>query len=202
MLSDIASSLTLIAMGILIYSVKNYIYPYLQKKAENIAQKEDIKELTRLVEDVRAKYTKEIEFLKSKLDRTNVVHRIQFEAEFRLYQDLSKFGLATVRDFVRLRPTPQSGLLPPEDGKSRFSNSQLEFCDCLDASEPFIPREVFAEFSKFKEVLVKAKVDIFYADPTEPESDEERKATRKAILEGLQASSAAIQRRLSTVLVE
>jgi hypothetical protein len=58
-----------------------YLRKYIGAKAENLAQKEDLRALTDIVEGVRAQF-----------ERANLVHRVQFEAEFRACQDVWRRG--------------------------------------------------------------------------------------------------------------
>jgi len=66
-----------------------YLRHYVGAKAKNLAEKEDLKDLTRIVERVRSQF-----------ERANLVHRVQFEAEFRVCQDLWRDAHSTFREFV------------------------------------------------------------------------------------------------------
>ena len=67
-----------------------FLRKYIGAKAENLAQKEDLGALTDIVEGVRAQF-----------ERANLVHRVQFEAEFRACQDVWREANNTHREFVR-----------------------------------------------------------------------------------------------------
>lgn len=58
---------TLILQVILFFTAKNLLPSYFNEKGKNLAQKEDIESLTKLVETVKFNFTQETEFLKSKL---------------------------------------------------------------------------------------------------------------------------------------
>jgi hypothetical protein len=66
-----------------------YLRKYIGAKAENFAQKEDLRALTNIVEGVRAQF-----------ERVNLVHRVQFEAEFRACQDVWREANNAHREFV------------------------------------------------------------------------------------------------------
>jgi nitrogen regulatory protein PII-like uncharacterized protein len=76
-----------------------YLRHYVGAKAKNLAQKEDLKDLTNIVERVRSQF-----------ERANLVHRVHFEAEFRACQDIWRGAHSTHREFVRL--FPMSGAVP------------------------------------------------------------------------------------------
>ena len=73
LMSDWKLFVIVAAIGVGVFYLRNYV----RKKAENLARKEDLKDLTDIVERVRAQF-----------ERANLVHRVQFEAEFRVCQDL------------------------------------------------------------------------------------------------------------------
>ena len=90
--------------------------PKVGAKAENLAQKEDLRALTDIVEGVRAQF-----------ERANLVHRVQFEAEFRACQDVWREANNTHREFVRLYPVAFGKPTPFQRGK--FINAQQAFPD-------------------------------------------------------------------------
>src|SRR5947199_8883829 len=89
-----------------------FLRKYRGAKAENLAQKEDLRALTDIVEGVRAQF-----------ERANVVHRVQFEAEFRACQDVWREGDNTHREFVRLFPVAFGKPTPFHRGK--FISAEL-----------------------------------------------------------------------------
>jgi hypothetical protein len=64
----VLSSLQLISIYFIWLFIKNYFSKYVDKKAENLATKEDIGEITRRTEEARRSYTHEIERLRSDLE--------------------------------------------------------------------------------------------------------------------------------------
>jgi hypothetical protein len=78
-----------------------FLRKYIGRKAENLAQKEDLRHLTDIVERVRTQF-----------ERANLVHRVQFEAEFRACQDVWREANNTHREFVRLFPFHSVNLRP------------------------------------------------------------------------------------------
>ena len=49
------------------FIINNYFGPYLRQKAQNLATKEDVTEITTLVENVKKDYTADLESLKAGL---------------------------------------------------------------------------------------------------------------------------------------
>jgi hypothetical protein len=60
-----------------------FLRPYLVEKGKNLASKEDIEELTRKVEGIKAQHSLELERLRSELGRASLIHKAQYETEFR-----------------------------------------------------------------------------------------------------------------------
>src|SRR5438270_1525962 len=85
-------------LALLIYFVRVTLPSYIQKKAENLAQKQDLRELTEIAERIRAQF-----------DKVNVVHRVQFEAEFRAYQSIWLGAHNVFKEFIRLNSLQHLG---------------------------------------------------------------------------------------------
>jgi hypothetical protein len=66
--------LTIAGLIILYYTLKNLLPSYFTEKGKNLATKEDISQLTQLVETVKFNFTKETEHLKSNLQFLNNLH--------------------------------------------------------------------------------------------------------------------------------
>lgn len=64
----------LIGFGSIYLLEKRYLRNYLDQKGKNLADKEDIQSITKIVEEIRSGFTKEIEFIKANL---NVLSNIQ-----------------------------------------------------------------------------------------------------------------------------
>src|SRR5712664_1804790 len=67
---------------------------YVKKKAKNLADKEDLKDLTLIVQKVKIGFQKVL-----------ATHRVQFEAEFRYYEDVWCAARALHKAFVKLLPS-------------------------------------------------------------------------------------------------
>ncbi|MEJ5092875.1 hypothetical protein, partial [Sphingobacterium faecium] len=63
------------------FLLKNYIPSYFNQKGKNFADKEDIKELTLKVEEVKISFSKEIEFFRAKIDIDKSNHISYYEEE-------------------------------------------------------------------------------------------------------------------------
>lgn len=66
--------LIIIGFAVIYYTAKNLLPSYFGEKGKNIATKEDIEEITTLVEQVKHSFTKETEYLKANLGLLTNIH--------------------------------------------------------------------------------------------------------------------------------
>jgi hypothetical protein len=164
------------AIGVGVFYLRNYV----RKKAENLAQKEDLKDLTDVVERVRAQF-----------ERANLVHRVQFETEFRVCRDVWRVAHDTHREFIRLFPIAVG---PPEEGqREKFVDAQLAFTNALEGCKPFVSAEVWRAFYSFDDLMIPWKD----AEIPMVERNEYRKEARLS----LERCAAEIRKRFSELLV-
>ncbi len=118
---------------------------YIEEKAKNLAQKEDLDLLTEIVEGV-----------KNRFERGTIVYKAQFEVEFARMQEIWKSARYLDRIFTDAFPHPEFSSTSIEKF-AVFKDAQIAFLDALDGSRPFIPLAVFDAFMKFDDLMVDAK---------------------------------------------
>ena len=158
-----------------------FLRRYIGVKAENLAQKEDLRALTEIVKGVRAQ-----------LERANLVHRVQFEAEFRACQDVWREANNTHREFVRLFPVAFGKPTPFQRGE--FISAQLAFADALAAWKPFMNQTVLKAFFEFENSMIVWKdVEMIPKESTKESREEARLSLERCAEE--------IRKRFSELLV-
>jgi hypothetical protein len=70
------------------YLLVNFLPGYFSEKGKNRATKEDIEDITGKIEGVKADYQREIEVLRSQLDRWTYRDKVAFEKEFEILTGL------------------------------------------------------------------------------------------------------------------
>ncbi len=158
------------------------LFGYVKRKAYNLAQKQDLDELTRIVEKVRSDFSK-----------TKLVHRVQFEAEFRYYEKIWQAVVALYDEVILLMPAPALELARSEQF-SKTKTQQIAYSRILADSKPFISAEVWEVLKEF-EVL-----------PTQPITGTrgavfDAAASMEAAREKRNRCADAIRKRLETALV-
>src|ERR1700724_1636329 len=84
-------TLIFLAGSVVTWIVKAYFDSYFRKKAENLATKQDIEEITRTVEGVKREVSVQLELIKWELSKKATIHRLAAEKEF---EALSEIGNA------------------------------------------------------------------------------------------------------------
>lgn len=74
-----------------------YFMPYFKEKGKNLATREDIEELTRLVESVKTEHAKKL-----------AAHTVRFEKEFKALEEIWEKLLKLRNTAMKLRPPGES----------------------------------------------------------------------------------------------
>lgn len=113
-------------------------------------------EFEKQIEKCKADYNKEIENLKTTNEKLNYITKTQFDAEFKMYQELSDYSFQMLLNITRLFPLWDS--LPKEEEeqkeifKTRYDEALQSFAlfqNALHKYAPFISKELFNDFDNF-----------------------------------------------------
>ncbi len=137
--------------------------------------------MTNIVDRVRAQF-----------ERANLVHRVQFEAEFRACQGVWREANNTHREFIRLYPIAFGKSTPFQRGE--FINAQQAFADALEAGKPFMNQTVWKAFFEFENSIIMWKDVEMIPKESIKESREEARL-------GLERCAEEIRKRFSELLV-
>ena len=86
-----------------------------------------------------------------------LVHRVQFEAEFRASQDVWRVAHETFREFVRLFPLSVG--VPEEGQRAKFVDAQLALANTLEGCRPFVSPVVYKACYDFEDLMIPWKDD-------------------------------------------
>jgi len=156
---------------------------YVKKKAKNLADKEDLKDLTLIVQKVKIGFQKVL-----------ATHRVQFEAEFRYYEDVWCAARTLHKAFVKLLPL-LAGVQVGDDEHKAFGETQQAFSDMMDKSQPFIAEPVWNQFQEFENVMLDEKVNKMYGL-----SVKDREPYRRHARETLEKCASVLRQHLSGTL--
>ena len=121
----------------------------------------------RLMAEEKAKYEKELERLAKQLERKNYVSKVRFDAEFAIYQELSKvfFDVVVAQNdlftYYQLDVTLPDKAAQQELCKKRYETARLAYNSAiasLHKNSPFIDKDFF---ECFNDILRDIKRQLF-----------------------------------------
>ncbi|GJQ52770.1 MAG: hypothetical protein HKUEN02_16170 [Anaerolineaceae bacterium] len=173
--------------------IKSYLPSYFSKKGENLATKEDIKEITEKVEEIRVEYAKRMH-----------VHEKAFDKEFEVLSELWKALIELRYATLNLRPRFDT-VNPNETDEQRrmnrlnkFGVSYNNFLMKLLQNQPFYPIEIFDALEEIRSIAYSEALDYEYAD-TKKSREYWKKAEEnsKVILLSIDKVGELIRQRIS-----
>lgn len=99
--------LTFLVASTATWIAKSYFDSYLRKKGENLATREDVEKITRIVEGVKSEVSVQLELVKWELGKKAIVHRLAAEKEFEALAEIGK----ALYDLQSSEPTVPSSSL-------------------------------------------------------------------------------------------
>lgn len=121
------------------------------------AQKAEFKEQ---IESQKAEFSKQLETLKAKNEKINYITKTQFDAEFKMYQELFQYSFQMFLTVKALFPltggtsVSNDNNVQKELAEQLFKNAAeafMKFQEVLDKNAPFISKEIYLLFKNFKE---------------------------------------------------
>ena len=137
-------------------------------------------EFQKQIEAQKADFSKQLEIIKAKNEKMNYITKTQFDAEFKMYQELSESSFQMLLDNSRLFPMgidrlPESKEEQDKIFQERFNkanNSLVNYQNRLFKYAPFIKEENYLLFDELKEM---GRLQLIYYPIYKFEYDEEEK---------------------------
>ena len=173
--------------------IKSYLPSYFSKKGENLATKEDIREITEKVGEIRVEYAKR-----------QYVSEKAFDKEFEVLSELWKALIELRYATLNLRPIFDT-VDPNETEEQRkikrlnkFGESYNNFLLKIMQYQPFFPKEIFSALEEIRTVAYSEALDYEYSNPKSiQEYWDKAKANSDAILKGIDKVGELIRERIS-----
>lgn len=140
-------SLCVISLGL-------YFRSYLKKKAENLATKEDVSEIT-----------KQVESMKATIGAQLYIHQIRYQNEFNILMDLSEklvalrdsaHSLRPVLDYVDSRETEDER---KQKRLKKHYDAAVTFYKAYETKMPFYPEEIYQSIKKLDLLVRKETIE-------------------------------------------
>ena len=127
--------------------------------------------LSYLNEKQKGEVNKEIEKLKAILDKQVHVHKLQFETELKIYQEIWSILVEVRKATAKLRPIVDS-FDPNETEDERkhrrlteFGNAFQKFIDQVNKERPFYPEEIYSKLRDLIGIVREEAIDYEYSKP-------------------------------------
>jgi hypothetical protein len=115
---------------------------YFTEKGKNTAQKEDLAELTKIVEEIRHEHTRSSEELKAALTKELNVHKTQYDAEVETYKEVWEKLVDLKRAVDDLGRSGRGGP-EAERAEERYYDAHASFLRTVEIRRPFYPADVW-----------------------------------------------------------
>ena len=194
--------LLFLGIGVAVSVIFIALRSYGAEKGKNLATKEDISTITRLVESIRVES-------QARLNQSELVNRTQYELELQAYREVWDALLPVHRAAAALRPAFDVGLAEDETDDSRrhtrlkdFSETFNPFSLAVWKHRPFYPTPVFQQLSELLTLMRGEAIDYQYGHPHQDrEYWTKAMANVKAMNEQVDRICDAIRERLSVARV-
>jgi hypothetical protein len=137
---------------------ETFLSSYLKRKLENKATFEDIGKITERVKEVETKYSKQLEQLRADLDRRKHVSNVQFELEFKTYQEIWN---ALVEADYSLKAI---AIAVYADEKSKlvdsFAGEYLKLYTMVSLKRPFYPTAIWEKLLTLLEMMKQVCLEL------------------------------------------
>jgi hypothetical protein len=210
----------LVGFAVVVLLAKKYLPAYAAKKAENLATKEDIGQITDTVERVKAAHAADIERLKSALEheraerraadeRINHIHRVQFETEFRVLSEiwaalaLVRARVGMVRPAMRIVEEGETDEQRLERTFNAFVEAKNDFVKKVDFNMPFYPQNLHDALSNIIKLLGAEYLDVKGTEPDQQNAEWWHRGSENftAINQRVENVATLIRERLASLVV-
>ena len=147
------------------------------------------------------------ECLKAELERGLHIHRVQFEKEFRIYEELWSKLIELQKAVLSLRPVMDM-INPEESEKERktrrltnFGRAIEEFTDVTDKNRPFYSEDVYKSMEKLRKLTYSEAVEYKHLDPHDDKYWDKAQQNGEAILTEIEQCCKIIRGHIGSIRV-
>ena len=161
------------------------------------------KQLQSQITDNEAK----LKSIQAELDKSNHVHRIQFEKEFQIYEEIWSKLLELRNKTLSLRPVMDTynPNETEEDRKKRrlddFSEAVNEFTKIFHTQQPFYPQEIFDYLAEIRTITFKEAIGYKNKNIDRDDYWEEVERNHDRILENIETVLKLIRQRIGSLKI-
>lgn len=167
---------------------------------------------TRIMNKEKAKYEKDLEELRFKLqqqvEKGVHIYKFQFEKEYKIYEEIWKKLNALKQSALALRPVADitiEGESPEERKKKRskaLGDALVNFMKITDEHSPFYSKEIFVKARELSNMCYKEAIEYQYGDEGNREYWHKAVKNSENILGLIDVIENAIRERISNVSIQ
>lgn len=167
--------------------LRHYLPSYFSEKGKNLATKEDIGEITHEIEGIRNEYSKNIEVLKSNLEKKTHVHQVRYEHEFKVLVDVWDSLIHLRNTTIQLRPifdvndSSKTEDQKKEERLREFSSAYQGFVDKVEKNRPFYPAKVYKSLTELIRIMRAEALEYQFKTPNSNQPGFDQKYWNSAI---------------------
>ena len=160
-----------VLLAILISLLVTIFLPkYVGKKAENLATKEDISEITDQIESVKMEYANLLASTRAELSAQINTHGFRYEKEYEVLDSLTEL-LVEVRD-AALSLRPVADYVDPNKSEDEIKQERLErfvkarsalYLKC-ERKRPFFPDEIYRLITEVRKTAISESIQYRHRD--------------------------------------
>jgi len=187
-----------------------YFRSYLGKKAENLATKEDIEGITRIVEGVKSDLATNQELIRWELGKRATIHRLAAEKEFEALSEIGKCLFELQQATEELRPTGLQRIDPSESAEDklekyrarhrRWAENHDAFVAAVQQKKLFMPSSLYRQFFNIGRLSFNEAIDFETAlaygkGKLSPNSYEQARKNIGELAEAIEAAITSLRQR-------
>jgi len=162
----------LLAVGCL-FLFRKILFSYSSKKGENLATKEDITEITNMIESVKLDHAKKLEETRAELSSQINNHGFRYEKEYEVLSELTEclveirnaaLGLRPVLDYID--PSKSVDEIKMERLRE-FHDKRRKLFFVREKKRPFFPVEIYDSIIAIDQVAHLESIQYQHSDPFE-----------------------------------
>jgi hypothetical protein len=172
----ILNIINIIVIVAVVFFVKSYLPSYFNKKGEYLATKEDISEITKLIESEKLKYSEHLKLFEAEQQRKSNVHSLSCGLEFQILSDI--WGKIVELQLATLSLRPEGDFIDKSKSEDQIRTDRLKafysayntFWDAVQKNKPFYSEEIHKNLLKLISFSNREQIQYSHSSPN-PESE-------------------------------
>ncbi|OBU35441.1 hypothetical protein [Photobacterium phosphoreum] len=184
--------------------VRSFLPNYVKKKAENLATKEDIGDITQKIEDVKIDYATQLEETKAALMSRISTHSYRFEKEYEVLSQLTECLVEVRSATLQLRPIfDRVDLTESEDERKnkrldRLYDARKTLFQVRETKRPFFTEDIYKSILEIDKTAHHESIGYELHSPNDLKRDywEDAEKNQETITQSVEQAMTKIRERV------